>query len=114
MDIDFEAAGSTTFKREALKKGFEPVSSFYIRHAEIVRGKKDIDLDSDPPPDLVIEVDLTSDSLDKFRLFGALGIPEVWRVERSVEMMILERGRYVKRRASAAVPVLTPQLVWTS
>ena len=58
-DMDMVSAGSTTFKREDLARGFEPDASFYIRHAEDVRGDAEIDLDNDPPPELAIETDIT-------------------------------------------------------
>ena len=78
-DMDLIGAGSTTFKREDVARGFEPDASFYIQHAADVRGNTEIDLHSDPPPDLVIEIDLTHPSLDKLPIYAALGIPEVWR-----------------------------------
>jgi Uma2 family endonuclease len=77
--LDLLGAGATTFKREDMQRGFEPDASFYIQHAAAVRNNTDIDLDVDPPPDLVIEIDLTHPSLDKLPLYAALGIPEVWR-----------------------------------
>lgn len=58
--VDLYGAGSTTFDREDLERGFEPDACFYVRNAERVRGKPRIDLSLDPPPDLVIEVDITS------------------------------------------------------
>src|SRR5438034_11138652 len=72
MGVDFRNAGSTTFKREDQERGFEPDSSFYIAHVDQVRGKRKLDMDLDPPPDLLIEVDLTSNSLNKFPLYAAL------------------------------------------
>lgn len=111
LDLDFEPAGSTTFKREALKRGFEPDSSFYIRNAERIRGKKKLDMEIDPPPDLLIEIDVTNDSMDKFPLYAALGVPEVWRYEDNLEIWILDQGRYVQRHASAAIPILNDKLV---
>lgn len=66
LDVHVESLGSTTFRRGDLDRGFEPDSYFYIRNAASVRGKKRIDLSTDPPPDLVIEIDITSPSLDKF------------------------------------------------
>ena len=111
LDSDFESAGSTTFKREALKLGFEPDSSFYIRNAERVRGKKRLDMEIDPPPDLLIEIDVTNDSLDKFPLYAALGVPEVWRWEDTLEIWVLDEGRYVQRNDSAAIPVLNEKLI---
>ena len=112
MDLDFENAGSTTFRREVLKRGFEPDSCFYIQNVERIRNKKKIDMDFDPPPDLLIEVDLTSDSLNKFPLYAALGVPEVWRYEDgALEIWLLHRGRYVRHQSSTAVPILNDKLV---
>jgi Uma2 family endonuclease len=77
--VDLIGAGSTTFKRQDVARGFEPDASFYIQHAADVRGNTEIDLHSDPPPDLVIEIDITHPSLDKLPIYAALGIPELWR-----------------------------------
>jgi Uma2 family endonuclease len=81
-EIDLIGAGSTTFKREDVARGFEPDASFYIQHSADVRGNMEIDLRSDPPPDLVIEIDITHPSLDKLPIYAALGVPEVWRYTR--------------------------------
>jgi Uma2 family endonuclease len=111
LNVNFRNAGSTTFKREDLDRGFEPDSSFYIQSIERIRRKKRIDLQIDPPPDLIIEVDLTRDSLNKFPLYAALHVPEVWRYEDALEIWALDRGRYVRRRASVAAPILTEHIV---
>ena len=66
MRVNAYGVGSTTYRRGDIGQGFEPDSSFYIRNEERIRGKPRIDLSADPPPDLVIEVDITSPSLDKF------------------------------------------------
>lgn len=111
MDLDLELLGSTTYKRDDLLKGFEPDSSFYIQNAEAVRGKDKIDLATDPPPDLVIEVDITSDSLNKFPIFAGLGIPEVWRYDdEKVAFYKLESDSYVKAEHSLAFPILTSEM----
>jgi Uma2 family endonuclease len=111
LNVDFEPAGSTTFKREVLHRGFEPDSSFYILNVERVRGKKKLDMEIDPPPDLLIEIDVTNDSLDKFPLYAALGVPEVWRFEESLEIWLLQNGSYVRQPSSAAIPVLNEQSI---
>jgi Uma2 family endonuclease len=111
MDLEFESLGHVTFKSDALKRAFEPDSCFYIRNVDFVRNKARIDLKTDPPPDLIVEIDLTSNSLDKYPIYSALRVPEVWRYEDSLEIMSLKNGRYVKRSASAALPVLTTKLV---
>ena len=77
-EIDFVNAGSTTFRERAKSKGVEPDTCFYIQNESKSRGKMDINLTNDPPPDLVIEVDVTSPSLNKMLIYAALGVPEVW------------------------------------
>ena len=81
LDIDVVCAGSTTFNREDLSRGFEPDASFYFsENAAKVRGKRRISLDAgDPPPDLVVEVDITSPSASKLPIYARLGVAEVWR-----------------------------------
>src|SRR5262249_45821026 len=79
QELDFVPAGSTTFKREDVERGFAPDASFYLQHAAAVRGQNVIDLDVDPPPDMIIEIDISHPSLDKFPIYAALGVPEVWR-----------------------------------
>ncbi len=88
-NIDFENVGSTTFSREDLARGFEPDSCFFVQHAERVRNMEEIDLTVDPPPDLIIEIDVTSPSLDKLSIYSHIGVPEVWRY--SAEKLTLYR-----------------------
>ena len=105
MNID--SLGSTTFRREDIDRGFEPDSCFYIQNAARVRGKKRIDLSSDPPPDLVIEIDITSPSLDKFPIFAQAGVPEVWRFDGGqLTIYELAAGEYLERDASIAFPTV--------
>lgn len=80
-EINARFAGQTTYRRVDTNGGFEPDASFYLHgNAKRVRGKADIDLDAgDPLPDLVVEVDRTSPSLDKLPIYARLGVPEVWR-----------------------------------
>jgi Uma2 family endonuclease len=112
MEVDIEPAGSTTFQREDLRKGFEPDSCFYIQNAEAIRGMEKIDLDVDPPPDLVIEVDITTDSLDKFPILAGIGVPEVWRyIAEKVTIYKLEGGGYVEAEHSLAFLALTSEMV---
>jgi Uma2 family endonuclease len=111
MDLDFRNAGSTTFKRETLERGFEPDSCFHIQSVEQIRNKRRIDMEVDPPPDLLIEIDLTNDSLNKFPLYAALGVPEVWRYESALEIWMLDQSRYRRCSTSAAIPILNDKLV---
>ncbi len=77
--IDIRSSASTTFRRSDLLRGFEADESYYIGHAADIRGKEQIDLSIDPPPDLVVEIEMTRSAIDKQALFAAMGIPEVWR-----------------------------------
>jgi Uma2 family endonuclease len=115
LDVDVESAGSTTFKREDLTRGFEPGECFYFRNIERVRGKEDIYLDADdPPPDLVFEVDITNPSLDKLPIFAQVGVAEVWRyVGGQMEMFGLrgEELRYEALIESTVLPPLTSDML---
>jgi len=108
MRIDVRNFGSTTFRRADLARGFEPDSCFYIQHEADISGKSTIDLAVDPPPDLVIEVDITSGSLDKFPIYAQVGVPEVWRYDgQRLRISILTAERYVESETSLALPLLT-------
>lgn len=99
LEIDCESFGSTTFKREDMAFGVEPDNSFYIQNHTQMIGKERIDLTVDPPPDLAIEVDVTSKTqLDAYQ---ALGVPELWRYENGkLEISILRDGKYIKSEIS--------------
>ena len=107
---DYLCAGSTTFRREDVVRGFEADVSFYIANVARVRPLTRIDLTRDPPPDLVIEVDLTHGSLDKFPIYAALAVPEVWRFSGSQALIYeLSDGDYVESERSATMPQLSAQ-----
>ena len=110
--VDVFDAGSTTFRREDLRRGFEPDGCFYIRHERRIRGKQRIDLTVDPPPDLVIEVDVTSTSLDKLPIYAQIGVPEVWRHDGETPAILrLEGERYGIATASWVLPPLTADVL---
>ena len=105
--IDLRRPGSTTLQRADRLKGFEPDSAFYVAHAPAVPARE-VDPAADPPPDLIIEVDVSSPSLDRFPIFAAFGVLEVWRYDGSrVAIFRLEGGQYVEVDSSAALPPLT-------
>lgn len=114
MQIDIVSAGSTTFKRADLARGFEPDSCFYIQNEDQMSGKAEIDLSIDPPPDLVIEIDITNPSLNKFPIYAQVGVPEVWRYDGTeVFFFIGEGGEYKEVDHSLAFPPLTSAVVAT-
>jgi len=108
LDIDVESLGSTTWKAEMKAKGAEPDDCFYIQNAALIIGKDDLDLAHDPPPDVVVEIDRTSTSLNKFGIYAALEVPEIWRVAgRQVEFYLLVDTGYDKSPVSRAFPFLS-------
>jgi Uma2 family endonuclease len=93
QDIEFLTLGSTTFKHPQTLKGIEPDQCFYIQHEAAVRGKKRLDLSIDPPPDLAIEIDITSRTHPQ--TYAALGVPELWRRESGlIRVYALQAGAY--------------------
>jgi Uma2 family endonuclease len=108
LDLRVDSLGSSTFRREDIARGFEPDSCFYVTNAHRVRGKKRIDLTVDPPPDLVIEIDIASSSIPKAPIFARIGVPEVWRFDgKSLRMWKLEDEDYVAIDRSLSFPILT-------
>jgi Uma2 family endonuclease len=103
LDIDNECFGSTTFKRKTMAAGIEPDQCFYIENQAVMIGKRRIDLAIDPPPDLAIEVDVTSATgLDAYQ---ALGVPELWRFEEGrLRISLLQNGLYQDSTVSAHFP----------
>ena len=108
LGIDVESLGSTTFKREDLERGFEPDSCFYIGHSNHVLGVRTIDLANDPPPDLVVEIDITRTSVRKFPLYAQVGVKEVWRYDgETLFMSKLSGDSYIDIEESTSLPGLT-------
>jgi Uma2 family endonuclease len=112
LGVDVLAAGSTTFNREDLQKGFEPDSCFYFRGLEVIRNKRDFNLAEDPPPDLVVEIQVTNFPPDRLKLFAAVGVPELWLyAEDNFEVWELEGSGYVSRTESVFLPGLTVETI---
>jgi Uma2 family endonuclease len=112
LDVRVRILGSSTFKRKELKRGFEPDSCFYVASAERIRGKKKIDLSIDPPPDLVIEIDITSSSIPRMPIFAQFGVPELWQYDgSSLRMFKLQGDEYTGIERSLAFPILTPRVL---
>jgi len=106
LQIRIEPLGSTTFKRPQLS-GAEPDECFYIDNIEAVRGKKRLDLNEDPAPDLVIEVDVTSSSQNRLQVYADLGVAEVWVYNgESLLIQQLQNGTYITSPTSQFFPNL--------
>jgi Uma2 family endonuclease len=106
LDIEFRSLGSTTFKNQDMVKGIEPDQCFYIQNEAAIRGKKRLDLTVDPPPDLGLEIDITSRTHPS--VYEALKVPELWRFEKGkLQINVLREGNYVKSQESPTFPGLS-------
>ena len=111
-DVDLVNLGSTTLKREELGRGFEPDTCFYVQNEARIRGKTRLDLTTDPPPDLVIEIDITSPSLNKFPIYARMGVGEVWRHDgQRVAIFVLREDGYAEVAESAVLPPLSGPII---
>jgi Uma2 family endonuclease len=110
--IPLQEGGSTTFRREAKRRGLEPDECYWIQNEPRMRSRTDFDPEKDPPPDLAIEVDISSSSLDRMSIYADLGVPEVWRFDgEAVSIHLLREGSYEQTERSLALPELTPEIV---
>ena len=108
LGIEALSLKSTTWNREDLQKGAEGDESFYIQNEAVVRDKDWIDLSVDPPPDPIVETDITSSSLDKVAIYQALGVPELWRFDGDkLTLYRLADGEYQTSDVARALPILS-------
>lgn len=112
LDIDYLSRGSTTLRKKKKAKGTDPDDCYYFKDYKRIAGKKRLDLTIDPPPDLAIEIDITSGSIPKFPIYAAIGVPELWRHDgKQVQFYRLEDEDYYEIDASDLFPFLTPEVV---
>jgi len=112
LDLNLVGLGSTTFRRAEAARGTEPDECYYIHQAERIAGLDTIDLTTDPPPDLVVEVDISHPSLDKFPIYASLRVPEVWRHNGdSLQFFRLSEDRYTQTPASGIFPFLPAEVL---
>ncbi|MEH1835594.1 MAG: Uma2 family endonuclease [Nostoc sp.] len=108
LGIEVRSAGSTTLKRKRLKRGIEPDTCYYIQNELAIRGKENLDLENDPPPDLAIEIDITSSSVNKLGIYSALGVTELWRYDgQNLKFYQLIEEQYVECKFSIAFPIVS-------
>ncbi|MBX6312352.1 MAG: Uma2 family endonuclease [Isosphaeraceae bacterium] len=107
-DLDILGAGNTTFRRRIKERGLEPDECYWLRNEPLMRGKEDLDLDVDPPPDLAIEVEVTKSALDRMDIYAELSFPEIWRFDgRLVHVHQLQPdGTYAEITSSQNFPEL--------
>jgi Uma2 family endonuclease len=103
LDLEFRNLGSTTFKNAQMLEAVEADACFYIQNEIAIRGKSRINLETDPPPDLAIEIDITSRT--RFNNYQILGVPELWRYNgKELEMNVLADGKYLPSNLSPTFP----------
>ena len=104
--------GSATMKKRRRRQGLEPDGCFYVQTAAAIGNKLRLDFESDPPPDIALEVDLHHESVSKFPIYAALGIHEIWRYDGiSMKIHHLERGEYLPSDSSRALPMLSADIL---
>ncbi len=108
LDIEVRSAGSTTLKRKSLAKGIEPDSCYYIQNEAAMRSRETLNLEIDTPPDLAVEIDITSSSVNKFNIYAALGVAELWRYDGEVlKFYQLVENQYIEIKFSLAFPLVS-------
>lgn len=107
LELDYESYGSTTWRRQAKQAGLEADNCFYFHNEASVRVRIDINLAIDPPPDLALEIDVTSKSLERLTIYARLGIPELWCYDAGMLTIYhLQNGQYVVTEQSTIFPQL--------
>ncbi|EAZ92129.1 Uma2 family endonuclease, partial [Crocosphaera chwakensis] len=81
LGLEILSLCSTTLSREDLQKGIEPDECYYINNEALIRDRVNFDFTVDPPPDLAIEIDITSSSLNRLTIYESLKIKEIWRFD---------------------------------
>jgi Uma2 family endonuclease len=106
LGLKMKSMGSTTLERQDLLKSAEPDNGYYIQNYELV-ADHEVDLAIDPPPDLVVEVDITHTDIQKNALYAGLGVPEFWRFNgREWTILRLVDGQYGERDRSPTFPLV--------
>lgn len=108
LDIDYESYGSTTWRKRSTMAGLEPDNCFYFQNEDVIRGRTNLDLSQgDPPPDLALEIDITSKSLNRFPIYARLEVPEIWCYDSgALKIYHLQGDDYVEAETSLALPSL--------
>ncbi|MEL6461988.1 MAG: Uma2 family endonuclease [Cyanobacteria bacterium J06621_15] len=112
LNLNIKSLASTTLKITEIKTGAEPDKCYYIKNEPAVRGKT-VDLNQDPPPDLVLEVDITHTDINKNQLYQDMKVPEFWRYNgKKLIIYLLEKGKYQESEKSLIFPLLTKAIIY--
>jgi Uma2 family endonuclease len=110
LDIPIQSVGSTTLRAAKGGRGLQPDEAYYVAHEAQVRCKETYEPETDPPPDLVIEIDVTNTSVPRMPVFAKIGVPELWRYERGRLRFyrLRAKGKYEAVQHSVAFAFLKP------
>jgi Uma2 family endonuclease len=112
MGLRIKTMGSTTMKYPKLRKGAEPDNAYYIQNQPLVKGR-DVDFSQDPPPDLVVEIDITHTDIEKNAFYSSLGVPEFWRFNGKIWRIYQLCDRvYVEVDASPTFPKIPKERLY--
>lgn len=110
--FNIKSMASTTLRRHDLLKGAEPDRCYYIQNEALVRGRT-VDLEKDPPPDLVIEIDITHTDVDKNSLYAVMGVPEFWRYNgETLSIFQLIQRQYQEVEVSPTFPWVPKEIFY--
>ena len=114
LGVEYFASGQHTFQHNRKRIGFEADLSYYVTNIDRFKGQDKVNLETDPPPDLVVEVDVSRNSERKLLMYGALGIREVWRYEGGIMRIYRISGREYKTAAKSSIlPGVSAKLLTT-
>lgn len=119
LRIDILGFGSATMRKRKRKKGNEPDACFYVQSASLIGNRIQLDFETDPPPDITVEIDVHHDSRSKFPIYAALVVPEIWRYDGQTmtiyqlvqDVAEIEATSYVEQSTSTALPMLSAQIL---
>ena len=112
FDVELDSYGSTTWRQKRKSKGAEADTSFYLKNASKVRGVKDFDLNLEIPPEIVVEIDTSNESWDKFEIYAALNVEEIWRCDgTNFQIYKLVEGKYEAVENSLSLPLISGKLL---
>ncbi len=112
LRINIRFFGSATMRESKKGKGKEPDACFYVQTAAALGNKIRLDFETDPPPDIAVEVDVHHTSRDMFSIYSGLGVPEIWRYDGFALIIYqLQDGVYAEVAASPTLRMLTSQIL---
>ncbi len=112
LHINIVSFGSATMRKRRDSKGNEPDACFYVQTAAAIGHRIELDFTVDPPPGVVVEVDIHHDSTDDYPIYAALGVPEIWRYDGGEATILhLQGNEYVEAETSLALPMITSAIL---